>query len=569
MGLRALKVGFARRLISVVLAASTASAPSMNLLAQTNGAAQSAKQPKAAALTGTIDTTYIPPGAVVVAVLRPAQLMKSKTGQMLPVEVATAAGLKYLGIDPANVEEAVGFLDSSNPTVPKYGLTLKLLQPQAGLKLPKDVRAHTQNDQLNGKSYFKSRNAELPSFYAPDMSTLIIAPDQTLRQLVENSAKTKSSPLIDHVHKVAGGNDFYLMLDLATLRPLIQMGLAEEQLPPEIKPFAEAVTLVSTAELTVNLSKTAPTELVVQANDADAAEKVEALLKEGVDKAREQMRADLAPQMESEDPVERAFAQYMERVSGSWSQPFMPTRDGAKLTFFHIEGSQSPQQQLTTTAAMGVLVALLLPAVQTAREAARRTQSMNNLRQMSLGILNYESAKKTLPNQAICDKDGKPLLSWRVEILPYLDQQELYNQFHLDEPWDSEHNRALIPQMPQVYANPNAKVTDGTTNYLAVVGKECVFDGTNKAVGLRNVTDGTSMTIAIVEADADKAVDWTKPDDLHFDANNSLNGLGHVRPGGWLAAFLDGHIQFISNSVDPRIVKAMMTKAGGESIQLP
>jgi type II secretory pathway pseudopilin PulG len=569
MGLRALKVGFMQRMICIVLAASMACAPSMNLLAQTNGAAQAAGQPKAATSANKIDTTYVTPGAVVMAVLRPAQLMKSKAGQMLPVEVATAAGLKYLGIDPANVEVATGFLDSSNPTVPNYGLTLKFVQPQAGLKLPQDARAHTQNDQLNGKSYFKSQQAELPSFYAPDKSTLIIAPDQTLRQLVENSSKTKSSPLIDHVHKVAGGSDFYLMLDLATLRPLIQMGLAEEQLPPEIKPFADAVTQISTAELTVNLSNSAPTELVVLANDADAAEKVEVLLKEGLAKAREQMRADLAPQMESEDPVERAFAQYMERVSRSWSQPFMPTRDGAKLTFFRIEGSQSPQQQLTTTAVMGVLVALLMPAAQAAREAARRTQSMNNLRQMSLGMLNYESARKTLPNQAICDKDGKPLLSWRVQILPYMDQQELYNQFHLDEPWDSEHNRALIPQMPQIYANPNAKVMDGTTNYLAVVGKECVFDGTNKAVGLRNITDGTSKTIAIVEADADKAVDWTKPDDLRFDANNPTTGLGHLRPGGWLAAFLDGHIQFISNNVDPHLVKAMVTKAGGESIQLP
>jgi hypothetical protein len=569
MATRALRAGLGQRSICMLLTALMASAPSMNVVAETSAAPSAAGSPKAAAPSGTIDTTYVTQGAVVMVVLRPAQLMKSKAGEMLPVEVATAAGLKFLGIDPANVEEAIGFADSSNPMVPNYGLTLKFVQPQTGLKLPQEIRAHTQPDKLNGKTYLKSQKAELPSFYTPDRSTLVIAPDQTLRALVENPPKSKSSLLIERVKKVAGGNDLYAVVDLATLRPLIQMGLAAQQLPPDAKPIADGVTLISAAELRVNFSNLTPTELVVHANDAGAAEQVVGLLKDVIEKGREQMRADMAPQMQSDDPVERAFAQYMERVSDRWVQPFMPARDGAKLTFFHIEGSQSPQQQLTTTAVMGVLVALLLPAVQAAREAARRNTSINNLRQLSLGILNYESAKKTLPTQAICNKEGKPLLSWRVQILPYLEEQELYNQFHLDERWDSEHNKALIPRMPHVYSNPNAKTDDGKTNYLAVVGKECVFEGTDKAVGLRNVTDGTSRTITFVEADADKSVEWTKPDDLHFDANNPTAGLGHVRPGGWLAAYLDGHTEFISNSIDPGMVKAMITKAGGETIQRP
>src|SRR4051794_33307867 len=212
MGLCALKAGFVQRTICVVLAASMALSPSMNLLAQTSAATQPAVPAQAAAPSNTIDTTYITPGAVALVVLRPAQLMKSKAGEMLPVEVATAAGLKYLGIDPANVEEATGFLDASNPMAPNYGLTLKFVQPLTGLKLSPEVRAHTQPDKLNGKSYLKSRQAELPSFYAPDKSTLVIAPDETLRQLVENPPKAKTSLLIDRVQKVAGGSDLYLVV---------------------------------------------------------------------------------------------------------------------------------------------------------------------------------------------------------------------------------------------------------------------------------------------------------------------------------------------------------------------
>jgi hypothetical protein len=560
------RVETARRTLCVVLATLMACLPSVNSCAETNAASTGAKSDKLFAASGKIDTTYVTPGAVMIAVVRPSQLMKSKAGEMLPVEVATAAGIKYLGIDPANVEEATFFVDPSNLMVPNYGFTLKFVEPQNHLKLPKEIREHTKSDKLNGREYLKSQNAELPSFYQPDKNTLLIVPEATLRMLVDNPQKTKSGPLVDRVQKVAAGSDLYIVLDIATIRPFVQMGLAGEDVPPAAKPLVDIVPLLSAAELTVNLSKPAPTELVIHANDAEAAEQVMSLLKEGVEKAREQLRDDLAPQMESEDPIERAFAQYMERISERWAEPFMPTREGAKLTLFHVDISGSPQQQFATMAIVGASVALLLPGVQAAREAARRTQSVNNLKQIALGILNYESAKKALPMQAICDKDGKPLLSWRVAILPYLDRMDLYNQFHLDEPWNSEHNKPLIAQIPEVFADPNGKLAQGKTGYLALAGKDCVFEGGDKAVGLRNVTDGTSKTIAVVEADAGKAVEWTRPEDLEFDAKNPTAGLGHVRPGGWLAMFLDGHIQTISNTKDSSAVKAMMTKAGGEAV---
>jgi hypothetical protein len=543
--------------------------PSLRLLAETNAAQAGPKQDQAGAAAAKIDTTYVTETAAAVAVLRPAQLMKSKAGEMLPIEVATAAGTKYLGIDPASVEEVTCFVDPSNPLVPNYAFTLKFVQPQANLKLPKEIREHTKAEKLNGKDYLASQDAELPSFYQPDKSTLIIAPEVSLRTLVENPRKNKAGPLIDRVQKAAAGSDLYVAIDLATVQPFIQMGLMGEDVPPQAKPFVDMIPLLSAAELTINLSKPAPTELVVHANDAESAEQVMNLFKEGVEKAREQMRDDLAPQMESEDPIERAFAQYMERVSTRWAQPFTPTRDGAKLTIFHVENSGSPQQQFATMAVMGVLTAFLLPATQAAREAARRNQSMNNLKQLALALQNHHDTKKAFPAQAICNKDGKPLLSWRVAILPFIEENDLYNQFHLDEPWDSEHNKPLLERMPEVFANPNLKLPKGKTSYLAMVGKDCVFDGTDKGIPIQGITDGTSKTVAIVEADADKAVEWTKPDDLKYDANNPSAGLGHVHPGGWLAAFCDGHVQFISDTTDQNVLKALFTKAGGEAVDLP
>jgi prepilin-type processing-associated H-X9-DG protein len=96
-----------------------------------------------------------------------------------------------------------------------------------------------------------------------------------------------------------------------------------------------------------------------------------------------------------------------------------------------------------------------------------------------------------------------------------------------------------------------------------------MFDGSDKGIKFRDVTDGTSHTIALVEADADQAVEWTKPDDWEYDAANPNSGLGHLRPGGWNAAFCDGSVRFISNDTDVEMLKAFFTRSGGEIVGGP
>ncbi len=167
------------------------------------------------------------------------------------------------------------------------------------------------------------------------------------------------------------------------------------------------------------------------------------------------------------------------------------------------------------------------------------------------------------PARANFDKQGKPLLSWRVHILPYMDMAPLYKQFHLDEPWDSEHNRKLIPMMPAVYRNPSSVPGPGMANYLAVCGKGLAFDG-EQGRTLAEFRDGTSNTIMVVEADSARAVTWTKPDDWEYDAKQPLAGLGHAHPNGFNVAFADGSVHFISKAIDPKVFHALLTIAGGD-----
>jgi hypothetical protein len=221
-------------------------------------------------------------------------------------------------------------------------------------------------------------------------------------------------------------------------------------------------------------------------------------------------------------------------------------------------------------ATTGVLVGLLLPAVQAAREAARRSQAMNHFKQILLAMLTHADAKGDFPSQAITDGEGKPLLSWRVRILPYLEENDLYRQFHLDEPWDSPHNLALLDRMPAVYANPSARpAKEGLTTFLVPTGEGTLFPEPGRSPRLETVTDGTSNTLALVEVTTDLAVPWTKPEDVTFDFNDPMKPFRGARAGGFLAATMDGAVRFITVSIDDATLRAMLTPAGGETVRIP
>lgn len=204
--------------------------------------------------------------------------------------------------------------------------------------------------------------------------------------------------------------------------------------------------------------------------------------------------------------------------------------------------------------------------------AAQKAESSvvkNHLKQLALAMHNYHDVNKHFPPAAIRDAQGRPLLSWRVMLLPYLDQNDLYQQFHLDEPWDSEHNKSLIAKMPDVYAPSSAQLREqGKTTYLAPVGKQTIF-GSKEGVPIRDITDGTSNTILIVDADAGQAVVWTKPDDLNVDGVDAKQALFGTRKEGFNCAYADGSAQFLGPELDSAKLHALLTYNGGEPVTGP
>jgi Protein of unknown function (DUF1559) len=222
-------------------------------------------------------------------------------------------------------------------------------------------------------------------------------------------------------------------------------------------------------------------------------------------------------------------------------------------------------------AAVPLALVLGIPMADMARENSRQAQSMQHMRQLMLAVLNHESASRKLPT-CVVDKDHKPLLSWRVRLLPYLGEQQLYGEFKLDESWDSPHNRKLIARIPKSLRAPGTEADAGKTNYLGVAHRDGVFaipEENKPPTRLRDIRDGTARTIAIVEVSDELAVVWTKPDDFIPDEEIAMRGLVGLRTDQFLAGFCDGHVQSLPESLEDKNLRGLFSKAGGEVVQLP
>lgn len=237
-----------------------------------------------------------------------------------------------------------------------------------------------------------------------------------------------------------------------------------------------------------------------------------------------------------------------------------------------------------------VPVGLFLPAVQKVRESANRMSSQNSLKQLGLAMHNYHDTYGRFPPAVVYSEDGKPLYSWRVLVLPFVEEANLYSQFRLDEAWDSPHNRRFLTQMPRVFMDPSRPNPEpGTTTYVGLNAKGAIFYSNPRngleplqpvpgqanrprfaakpMIRIANITDGTSNTFMIVEAD--QAVPWTAPVDLEFDIDGPLPRFSALHAGGFNALFADGSVRYFrKNELDDRTLRLFIQMNDGQPIPI-
>lgn len=202
-----------------------------------------------------------------------------------------------------------------------------------------------------------------------------------------------------------------------------------------------------------------------------------------------------------------------------------------------------------------------------------RQERMAPLRQLGIAMHNYHSDFDRLPSHAIYGKEGKPLLSWRVALLPYMGQDQLYRQFHLDEPWDSDHNKKLLALMPKLYELPGSSAAAGHT-YFQVPVTPADYKGIYRTIFLQAprshvslgqlaVKDGTSNTIMILESN--KAVPWTAPQDVILPADEQPMPQFGANPasGRFLVCLGDGSVRSLLSTAAPGQYPSLMRQLLG------
>ena len=358
----------------------------------------------------------------------------------------------------------------------------------------------------------------------------------------------------------------FAAVDIEPLRPLIEPAIDDvrRSLAYSLRPLADLPSLVETVQALLAFDgTTADARLILTAAGEDEAARVRQILENTLASAVRRIADEILASMEMDGAVgliEQSARQYADRTAAWIIENLRISRDGRDVTI-EVRGDVGVASTIALAGMVGPNIA---------KEMARMQPPnlSNNMKQIGLALHNYHSAFRRMPGPAITGDDGKRLLSWRVAILPFIEEQDLWEEFHHDEPWDSEHNLPLADRMPDVFRVGSVRVPPNHTVIQACVGEGLMMQPEGVTT-FRNVLDGLSNTVWVVQTDAERAVPWTKPVDIEFDLDQPLQGLGNaLGPGaGFYALWGDGAVRRVSANVDAKMFRKALTRAGREVIQ--
>ena len=233
---------------------------------------------------------------------------------------------------------------------------------------------------------------------------------------------------------------------------------------------------------------------------------------------------------------------------------------------------------LACSVAFAVVFRLLIPAIMESREVARRTQCINNLKMIGHALHSYHDVYGCFPAPFIADASGKPMHSWRIALLPFMELQlPVRDGYNFNQPWDSPHNLALGQACiggSRNYFCPGEiqRAETGFTSYVMLVGSQSASPpGEWRTID--RITDGSANTIIVAEI-ADSDIFWSEPRDLSFDEmsfqinDKSKPSISSRRSHGAMVLFADGTVKFLDESTKPEELRAMLTATAGDDVQV-
>jgi hypothetical protein len=393
-----------------------------------------------------------------------------------------------------------------------------------------------------GVTYYRPPLPGNVAAYLPDERTLLLTAEASLQYLL--TAAGEPGPLADKARKLDLEKHAVVVLVVDSFEPHVEAALAsmEKSLPSPLRGIAALAGSTKTNSLSVDLDGDVTASLVLEAKEPGGVATLAAAARDWVAGA------------------ENAFAPSGEPAPGSAQQARPPLSMLLSSLFHTAEVVEEPGQvvvRFRRPKDFGVLLARAVQAMIPRKDLrADLLERGRRLRAVARAMLQYNDRYGHFPVWASRSPDGTPLLSWRVHLLPFLGEEALYKQFHLDEPWDSQHNAALVERMPAAYRSHD-ELPAGKTSFAVFVGEEAPF-GDEQGIRMVDVWDGPENTIMVVEAGPDKAIPWTKPEDLPYDAENPVAAVGHSELARFLAAYFDGTVHGVTRQASPEVLRRLI-----------
>ena len=543
----------------------------------------------------TIDTTYISKDFVAAVVVHPKQILEDRNVKQVLAEYQKLAGRSFmetafrgikqeLGIDPKQVRQVVFLADSRLASFLAeiwFDTVMPRTNAQSPDPLPGDFEQRSQRPpnpstivrfaervpkrlilkrlyrggapkirKHAGKTYHVFPD-DMLSFCFVDEKTLLVSDEEMLKKMI--TAKGVKSPLTKRLAALGTQHDVGVVFSSKPFIPLLG-GIPRDKVPKEMGRLLDSAMRIETVVLNLQLSGKTMLAARAAMTDRKNAARLQTLINKPllpVLKALYQRgRAVVLKELPDMKPL---FGLFDELVAG--------VRVAQKGTEVVVSVSRPKQ--------MDNLAVALRPAIKQVVVAQLRSERKINLKLIGLAMHNYHDTHARFPGNGSDGNGKKKGLSWRVHLLPFLEEAELYRKFKLDEVWDSPHNKKLIAKMPDVFKMPGVKIKGESKTAIHVfVGEKTPFGRKVGGIRIRDITDGTSNTILAVEAGPDKAEFWTKPGGLPFDSKqNPLKALGAMSgESGFEALFMDGSVKFMSRDIDTATLKRLIQHADGEGI---
>ncbi|RCS54151.1 DUF1559 domain-containing protein [Bremerella cremea] len=512
-----------------------------------------------------VGTEFIPPHSAVAILAKPQAIYGSPLLQMVPWEVLNVKTEEIAGLPIQAIDSVLAI--ASPPGVngkPSLGIVVKLnhgITPEKLLAPIQERWPFTEATWPGTQQKYLQGSPELMfDIYPVDDNTYLLAMPETLKAMLAQKEQPQTSPLATLVQTSSEQGEVQAFLIMEPLRDMLEFLVADPNLQKfpglkELPSHLQSAHLIGNLDmekggLTLKLTTESPAQ-------AEQLQKiVSKLLDLGVERAIQMGQPPKTNEVE-----ENAFRQYVTRICNTLRAAIEPEVEGNQVILTTVgKPGTSPQVMVASG------TAVLVPLIASAQQQAFRSGSVNNMKQIILAMHNYHETYGHMPANSY-DKEGKPLLSWRVHLLPFVEQAALYDQFHLDEPWDSEHNRKLAEMIPDPYLSPSSKNELGPqakTRYLKPLG-EGFPASAKKNLRFQDLTDGASNTIAIVEVPPSDAVLWTRPDDFHPNMDSLLESFTPGETAGIIAALYDGSVHsMLKKDLTDQILKVLLTHQGGE-----